>query len=95
MEVKVSPRNKIQSSLTFDAIIYGGISSIFISWKSSLHCIVIKSPARGDFTMPMKQIIQDSVRKHSIQAPWDEFPVFLHMINFFQVELTELSSKHE
>ena len=45
--------------------------------------------------MPMKQIIQDSVRKHSIQAPWDEFPVFLHMINFFQVELTELSSKHE
>lgn len=53
-ELEVNSKEKIQASLTFDAIIYGGISSIFISWKSSLHCIVMKSPARGDFTMPMK-----------------------------------------
>lgn len=32
-------------------IMYGGITSIFWSSMSFLHSIVIKSPAKGDFTM--------------------------------------------
>lgn len=32
-------------------IMYGGMTSIFWSSMSFLHSIVIKSPARGDFTM--------------------------------------------
>lgn len=38
--------------VTFDAIMYGGTVSMFISWNSSRHCMVMKSPARGDFTIP-------------------------------------------
>lgn len=73
--------------LTFDAIIYGGISSIFISWKSSLHCMVMKSPARGDFTMPENQIKQGwRCQKYEFLL-W----IYLHMNRFLLVEFTKLS----
>lgn len=41
----------ITGKCTLLLIMYGGITSIFCSSMSFLHSIVIKSPARGDFTM--------------------------------------------
>lgn len=39
-------------------IMYGGMTSIFWSSMSFLHSIVIKSPARGDFTMAEEKKIK-------------------------------------
>lgn len=41
---------------------YGGITSIFCSSMSFLHSIVIKSPARGDFTMAEEKKIKFSAK---------------------------------
>lgn len=33
--------------------------SMAISWKSSRHCMEMKSPARGDLTMPRKEWVSE------------------------------------
>lgn len=51
---------------TLDAIMYGGTVSMFISWNSSRHCMVMKSPARGDFTIPEHK----STPAHHLHCCW-------------------------
>jgi len=44
-----------RESVTLLAIMYGGITSIDISSICFRHSIVMKSPARGDFTIAANQ----------------------------------------